>query len=445
MRKLSGNHGAWIQAIAREIREAGKPASFDFLFRVVPSQFATATNDGHVTAAESGLSRDDLAGGWRIWIEETVAALVRAGLVREIDDGYEWAVEQDGLWKVKFDRSTYTIYGRHESALARDRAMLGAATEPKVTKEPEIKTGFLLTGWSEVEIEIEAGIAGVITKGRHKLQVHPLAFAIPPMTPAEQEAVRADIAEHGVRVPLTLYPDQADLTARGKPKQKVLEGRHRLQFASALDKPVRVVEFVGTELEARQYVASLNLARRHLTPGQRALAVERLYGDPARAEAKKAVIEGQKKSNLARAEMPEPGRSESNGDRWENRAVKMAGGSAAGVSPSSVRTMAEVAKAPKTAERVASGEITSISRAKREAELELGKATVETRACVICKVASPVDEPGTWGDVRRGTIVLHLKPGGSPFVNLSELDLPTLGKVHLACFKKLSRAERDAI
>ena len=71
------------------------------------------------------------------------------------------------------------------------------------------------------------------------------------MTPAEQEQVRADIAEHGVRQPLMLYPDEADKTARGKPKLKVLDGRHRLQFASSLGKPVRVEVFEGTEQEAR--------------------------------------------------------------------------------------------------------------------------------------------------------------------------------------------------
>ena len=227
--------------------------------RVVPGQFATSQNDGHVTAAENGLSRDDFAAGQRIWVEETVAVLLKSSLVDNVDGGYVWTAEQDGTWKVKFGRGTYALYGKTESELARDRHMLGDGAP-----------GYLLKGWSEVEVEVEVGTEE-IRKGRHMLQVHPFAFAIPPMTPVEQEQVRADIAEHGVRVPLTLYPDTADKTARGKPKLKVLDGRHRLQFASALDKPVRVEVFEGDEIEARQFVSSLNLHRRHLSKEQRGL------------------------------------------------------------------------------------------------------------------------------------------------------------------------------
>jgi len=367
MKRLSGNHAAWLSTTATELREAGKPVSLNFLVQVVPSQFATSTNDGHVTAAANGLDRNDYRAGQRIWIEEAVAALRKAKLVDGPDDALEWIADQDGTWRVPFrPKIKPTIYGRAESAAARDRHMLGNGDSP----------GYLLKGWSETTVEVEVG-AGSFAKGRHTLQVHPLALAIPPMTAAEQEAVRADIAEHGVRMPLILYPDQNDRTARGRPKEKVLDGRHRLQFASALDKPVKVEMFEGTELEARQYVASLNLHRRQLTKEQRALAIVRLFGEQAKVEAAEALANGQIRGNKSRGSSvteSSPTRDvKSKGEKAYERAWELAGGNASGVTKNAVRQVWDVVDAPETAAAVDAGEITSFAEANAAAREELGK------------------------------------------------------------------------
>ena len=273
---LSGNYDAWIGTVAKEIREAGEPVSLDFLARVVPNQFATAQNDGHVTAAENGLDRKDFVAGQRIWVEQAVAALVKAKVVGAENGGYRWVAEQDGEWTVRFGKWRPKVFGRAEQAAARDRHMLGRAGSP----------GYLLKGMSEVEVDVEVGVADEIRKGRHTFEVHPLSLAIPPMTDDEQKAVRADIEQHGVRVPIVLYRDPAHVSSKGKPKLKILDGRHRAQFASALGLPVLVEIFTGSESEARAYVASLNLRRRQLTKQQRDQAVLRLFGEEAKAEAK---------------------------------------------------------------------------------------------------------------------------------------------------------------
>jgi hypothetical protein len=379
--RLSGNHKSWLNTVAKEIREAGQPASLDFLNRVVPSQFATARNDGHVTAAENGLSRDNFVAGWQIWIEETVAALRKVKLVDGPDDALVWTADQDGTWKVRFGQGTYTLYGRAESEASRDRHMLGETAEPPRETEAAAlarqQPGYLLTGWSEVEVEVEGGGGDEVRKGWHTFQVHPLAFSIPPMTAAEQQSVRADIAAHGVRQPLVLYRDAADLTPRGKSKWKVLDGRHRLQFASVLKKPVRVDIFEGSEEEAKGLVASLNLHRRQLSAAQKALAIERLFGEQARAEAKEAQIRKPKEADSVPSSLTEQPEANSAPGGWEHRAVKLAGGADAGVSATSVRHMAEVAKAPETAAKVDSGEIRSVSEASRQAAIELGKRPPE--------------------------------------------------------------------
>ena len=361
MRALSGNHAGWLTTVAKEIREAGKPVSLDFLYRVVPSQFATSTNDGHVTAAENGLDRNDFAAGQRIWVEEAVAALKAAGLA-EGTDPFTWAVPQDGSWQVKFGRSKYTIYGRAEALAARDRHMLGDGTAP----------GYLLKGWSEAEVDVDPGIEG-LRKGRHRLEVHPLAFTIPPMTPAEQEAMRADIEAYGVRSPLILYPDAADKTVRGRTKLKVLDGRHRLQFASALNKPVRVELFEGSEEEAKAFVLSLNLYRRHLTSAQQGLIIVSYFGEQAKQEAKEAQIRKPKEGDSVSSKLTEQNGGKSEAGSWEKRALKMAG-NAAGVSATNVRAMDVVAQAPLTTAKVMSGEIRTVKQASEEAAKELGKA-----------------------------------------------------------------------
>jgi hypothetical protein len=366
-RVLSGNHAGWLTTIAKEVREAGKPVSLDHLCSVVPGQFATSINDGHVTAAENGLPRNDYRAGQRIWVEEAVTALAKAGLVLADNGRVTWAAGQDGTWKVRFGRSSYTVYGQAESFAARDRHMLGFDVD---------QPGYLLKGFAEAEVEVEVGAGDEIRKGRHTFQVHPLASAIPPMSPAEQEQVRADIAEHGVRLPLILYPDPSDKTARGKPKLKVLDGRHRLQFASVLGKPVRVELFVGSEVEARAYVASMNLHRRQLTAAQRALAIERLFGEQARREAKEAQIRKPKLADSVRSSLTTQTKSKSESIRWEHRAVKLAGGTA-GVSPTSVRHMAKIVQAPETVAKVESGEIPTVSGAAREAARELGEKLPE--------------------------------------------------------------------
>ena len=70
-----------------------------------------------------------------------------------------------------------------------------------------------------------------------------------------------------------------------------------------------------------------------------------------------------------------------------------------------------------------------------------------THTCGICEIPGQADTSGAWADIRRGTIALNLKPGGSPFVSFTELDeqgVLSLGKVHRTCWAKLSVAERSA-
>jgi hypothetical protein len=135
-----------------------------------------------------------------------------------------------------------------EEAASKEAEM--ASDDPDDAGDPddELARPFELSEDFEVDV---AGPRGGVT--RRVYRVHPLSLAIPPMTKRERERLRADIERDGVFMPLTIY--------RGK----VLDGRERLNCASALGKPIKVEEFRGTEEQARRHLFNLNVCGRHLT------------------------------------------------------------------------------------------------------------------------------------------------------------------------------------
>jgi len=102
---------------------------------------------------------------------------------------------------------------------------------------------------------------------------HPYQL-LPPLTDDEYASLKADIAEHGVLVPV-------EIDAEGR----LLDGHHRLRAWTELraegvkvpDYP-RIVRAGLSEDDKVAHVLALNLARRHLTPRQRAEVVLLLRG-----------------------------------------------------------------------------------------------------------------------------------------------------------------------
>jgi site-specific DNA-methyltransferase (adenine-specific) len=89
------------------------------------------------------------------------------------------------------------------------------------------------------------------------LSSHPFADLIPSMTEEEYQGLKADIAEHGQREAIVLY------------EGKILDGRHRYRACCELGlvPKYRQWEESGSAVDL---VVSVNMHRRHLTPGQRA-------------------------------------------------------------------------------------------------------------------------------------------------------------------------------
>jgi hypothetical protein len=93
--------------------------------------------------------------------------------------------------------------------------------------------------------------------------VHPAATVFPALDPAEYEALRDDVKRNGVIEPIFV-------DAKGR----VLDGRHRLRAAHEAGRPCAALVYDGPD--PVEFVLSMNLHRRHLTEGQRAMIAERL-------------------------------------------------------------------------------------------------------------------------------------------------------------------------
>lgn len=97
------------------------------------------------------------------------------------------------------------------------------------------------------------------------VQIHEAAYLFPEMQEQEFQELKQDISKHGQQVPILLY------------QGKVVDGRHRLRACAELGIVPRFEEMVAAnDAEVNHAVVSINLHRRHLTEGQRALIGARL-------------------------------------------------------------------------------------------------------------------------------------------------------------------------
>ncbi len=98
-----------------------------------------------------------------------------------------------------------------------------------------------------------------IAPTRPALAFHPAANLFPMLTGAEYEGLKADIAANGQLEPIWLHPDG-----------RILDGRNR--YCACRDLGIEPhFRAWGGQGSAVDFVVSLNLHRRHLTPGQKAM------------------------------------------------------------------------------------------------------------------------------------------------------------------------------
>lgn len=94
-------------------------------------------------------------------------------------------------------------------------------------------------------------------------EVHPLADIFPLVEGEEFEKLVADIDKRGLQHPIRLSPDRST----------IIDGRNRYRacMAARVDPTFSTIPQAWTEEQILDYIVSENIARRHLTPGQRSL------------------------------------------------------------------------------------------------------------------------------------------------------------------------------
>lgn len=96
------------------------------------------------------------------------------------------------------------------------------------------------------------------------MNLHPLCSIFPAMSAPEFEALKTDIAAHGLREPVWTW--------RGT----IIDGRHRWQACMDLGIEPMTREHDGDESTLVGFVLSMNLSRRHLSESQRAAVATKL-------------------------------------------------------------------------------------------------------------------------------------------------------------------------
>lgn len=120
-------------------------------------------------------------------------------------------------------------------------------------------------------------------------EIHPAANIFPEMTDDEAKSLMIDIRENGQREPIILF------------NGKVIDGRNRLRACRWLGFEPKTREYQGREDEIVSYVLSLNLHRRHLTEGQRAMIASNLATMKQGARTDLSPIGGMSQSEAAKA------------------------------------------------------------------------------------------------------------------------------------------------
>jgi DNA modification methylase len=179
------------------------------------------------------------------------------------------------------------------------------------------------------------------------LEFHPLAGAIPEMSEDEYRELVDSISRNGLREPIVLF------------EGKILDGRHRWRACRELGLSTTCRPFEGSLREAIELVADVNLCRRHLEPGQRALAAIELC-------------------TMIGSRGGRPKKTSSTEEVSRAEAAKLAG-----VSPGSIDRAITICLEPDLAQAVRQGKMTLRAaeaklRSRRE-QAELGSATAADR------------------------------------------------------------------
>ena len=203
--------------------------------------------------------------------------------------------------------------------------------------------------------------------------IHPECAAVPKISKKDLAEMERDISVTGLKHPVLVSHDGL-----------LVDGRNRLQVCFA-KKIKPAMKKLGSDVDVKALVRSLNLSRRHLTAGQKAaFAVE----DVKKLRAKKKASRSKNLRNAKPAETP------ADQEQIQGRSVEIAA-SIAGVSPKSVERAAAVESAdPELLEKVKTGEV-SLNAAYAAVQASSSSGSTESENKGGKKTDAPKPKPKT--------------------------------------------------
>jgi len=105
-----------------------------------------------------------------------------------------------------------------------------------------------------------------------KLEPHEFSKLFPPITEEDFVKLVADIKANGLHQHIVRY------------QGKILDGNNRYRACSIAGREPTFADFTGIDADAKAYVISANIHRRHLSPEQRRAIIETLLkADPSKS------------------------------------------------------------------------------------------------------------------------------------------------------------------
>jgi ParB-like chromosome segregation protein Spo0J len=105
------------------------------------------------------------------------------------------------------------------------------------------------------------------------LEPHPLSRLFPPISSEDFDKLAADIKLNGLHQAIVRY------------QGKILDGNNRYRACELVKVVPKFADFTGDDAAARNYVISVNIHRRHLSPDQRREIIATLLkADPSKSD-----------------------------------------------------------------------------------------------------------------------------------------------------------------
>ena len=205
---------------------------------------------------------------------------------------------------------------------------------------------------------------------------HPVSNIFPIMSDEDAEHLQRDIEQNGLLEPVWIHHECG----------RIIDGRHRLHACENLGIEIRTRTWRGEESDLVPFVVSLNMRRRHMTTGQKAvaaLAAEKLEAERARERSF---------ANLKKGSAPDGPNSahRSNEGRSAEKAAALFG-----IGKTAVKTAKAIERdAPDLLEEVRSGDLSLHAASKKAKQRPLPMQAEDDNSSSTSKMISLKDWEG---------------------------------------------------